>query len=45
MLSRLLARVEEEFQISNWCLVEGQDDYDRSNCTVQRMWLSCCRIV
>jgi ATP synthase F1 complex assembly factor 2 len=29
------ARVEEEFQISSWGLVEGQHDYDRLNCTVQ----------
>ena len=29
------ARVEEEFQISQWGLVEGQHDYDRLNCSVQ----------
>jgi ATP synthase F1 complex assembly factor 2 len=29
------ARVEEEFQISSWGLVEGQHDYDRLNCSVQ----------
>jgi ATP synthase F1 complex assembly factor 2 len=29
------ARVEEEFQISSWGLVEGQHDYDRLNCAVQ----------
>lgn len=29
------ARVEEEFQISNWGLVEGGHDYDRLNCSVQ----------
>jgi hypothetical protein len=29
------ARVEEEFQISRWGLVEGQHDYDRLNYIVQ----------
>jgi ATP synthase F1 complex assembly factor 2 len=29
------ARVEEEFQISNWGLVEGGHDYDRLNCSIQ----------
>ncbi|CAB9513654.1 F1 complex assembly factor 2 [Seminavis robusta] len=29
------ARVEEEFQIESWGLVEGQHDYDRLNCSVQ----------
>ncbi|GKY98989.1 hypothetical protein MPSEU_000854600 [Mayamaea pseudoterrestris] len=29
------ARVEEEFQISCWGLVEGGHDYDRLNCAVQ----------
>jgi len=29
------ARVEEEFQIDAWGLVEGQHDYDRLNATVQ----------
>jgi ATP synthase F1 complex assembly factor 2 len=29
------ARVEEEFQISNWGLVEGGHDYDRLNASVQ----------
>ena len=29
------ARVEEEFQISNWGLVEGGHDYDRLNTAVQ----------
>ena len=29
------ARVEEEFNISNWGLVEGGHDYDRLNCSVQ----------
>lgn len=29
------ARVEEEFQIESWGLVEGQHDYDRLNCAVQ----------
>lgn len=29
------ARVEEEFQIANWGLVEGGHDYDRLNCSVQ----------
>jgi ATP synthase F1 complex assembly factor 2 len=29
------SRVEEEFQIANWGLVEGQHDYDRLNCSVQ----------
>ena len=29
------SRVEEEFQISNWGLVEGGHDYDRLNCSVQ----------
>mmetsp|Transcript_15920 Transcript_15920/g.17592 ORF Transcript_15920/g.17592 Transcript_15920/m.17592 type:complete len:403 (+) Transcript_15920:48-1256(+) len=28
-------RVEEEFQISNWGLVEGGHDYDRLNCSIQ----------
>lgn len=27
------ARVEEEFQIESWGLVEGQHDYDRLNCS------------
>jgi len=29
------ARVEEEFQISNWGCVEGGHDYDRLNCSIQ----------
>lgn len=29
------ARIEEEFQISIWGLVEGQHDYDRLNCSIQ----------
>ena len=29
------SRVEEEFQIGVWGLVEGQHDYDRLNCSVQ----------
>lgn len=29
------ARVEEEFQISIWGLVEGGHDYDRLNCSIQ----------
>jgi len=29
------ARVEEEFQIEAWGLVEGQHDYDRLNCSIQ----------
>jgi chaperone required for assembly of F1-ATPase len=29
------ARVEEEFQISCWGMVEGGHDYDRLNCAVQ----------
>ena len=29
------SRVEEEFQISVWGLVEGQHDYDRLNCSIQ----------
>lgn len=29
------ARVEEEFNISNWGLVEGQHDYDRLNASIQ----------
>ena len=28
-------RVEEEFQIDSWGMVEGQHDYDRLNATVQ----------
>jgi len=28
-------RVEEEFQIDNWGLVEGQHDYDRLNASIQ----------
>lgn len=31
----MAARVEEEFQIENWGLVEGGHDYDRLNCSVQ----------
>ncbi|KAL3924002.1 MAG: hypothetical protein SGILL_001314 [Bacillariaceae sp.] len=31
----LASRVEEEFQISNWGLVEGGHDYDRVNCSIQ----------
>lgn len=31
----LASRVEEEFQIENWGLVEGGHDYDRLNCSVQ----------
>lgn len=30
-----VSRVEEEFQISNWGLVEGGHDYDRLNCSIQ----------
>jgi ATP synthase mitochondrial F1 complex assembly factor 2 len=29
------SRVEEEFQITNWGLVEGGHDYDRVNCSIQ----------
>jgi ATP synthase F1 complex assembly factor 2 len=29
------SRVEEEFQICNWGLVEGGHDYDRVNCSIQ----------
>ena len=29
------ARVEEEFQIAIWGMVEGQHDYDRLNCSIQ----------
>jgi len=29
------SRVEEEFQISGWGLVEGGHDYDRLNCSIQ----------
>jgi ATP synthase mitochondrial F1 complex assembly factor 2 len=29
------SRVEEEFQISSWGLVEGGHDYDRVNCSIQ----------
>lgn len=29
------SRVEEEFQIANWGLVEGGHDYDRLNCSIQ----------
>lgn len=29
-----LSRVEEEFQINNWGLVEGGHDVDRVNCAV-----------
>lgn len=29
------SRVEEEFQINNWGLVEGGHDYDRLNCSIQ----------
>lgn len=29
------SRVEEEFQIDNWGLVEGGHDYDRLNCSIQ----------
>ena len=29
------SRVEEEFQISNWGMVEGGHDYDRLNCSIQ----------
>lgn len=29
------ARVEEEFQITIWGMVEGQHDYDRLNCSIQ----------
>lgn len=29
------SRVEEEFQISVWGLVEGGHDYDRLNCSIQ----------
>lgn len=31
------ARVEEEFQISNWGMVEGGHDYDRLNCSIQML--------
>jgi len=30
----MASRVEEEFQIENWGLVEGQHDYDRLNCSI-----------
>jgi ATP synthase F1 complex assembly factor 2 len=29
------ARIEEEFQIESWGLVEGQHDYDRLNSSIQ----------
>lgn len=29
------SRVEEEFQIASWGLVEGGHDYDRLNCAIQ----------
>jgi ATP synthase mitochondrial F1 complex assembly factor 2 len=29
------ARIEEEFQIEIWGMVEGQHDYDRLNCSIQ----------
>jgi len=29
------ARIEEEFNIENWGLVEGGHDYDRLNCSIQ----------
>lgn len=29
------SRVEEEFQIASWGLVEGGHDYDRLNCSIQ----------
>mmetsp|Transcript_3793 Transcript_3793/g.5141 ORF Transcript_3793/g.5141 Transcript_3793/m.5141 type:complete len:81 (+) Transcript_3793:1-243(+) len=29
------SRVEEEFQIECWGLVEGGHDYDRLNCSIQ----------
>ena len=35
MEDTIAARVEEEFQISNWGLVEGGHDYDRLNCSIQ----------
>ncbi len=31
----MASRVEEEFQIENWGLVEGGHDYDRLNCSIQ----------
>jgi ATP synthase F1 complex assembly factor 2 len=31
----MASRVEEEFQIENWGLVEGGHDYDRINCSIQ----------
>uniref|UniRef100_A0A7S3V7X7 ATP synthase mitochondrial F1 complex assembly factor 2 n=1 Tax=Chaetoceros debilis TaxID=122233 RepID=A0A7S3V7X7_9STRA len=31
----IASRVEEEFQIENWGLVEGGHDYDRLNCSIQ----------
>lgn len=31
----MASRVEEEFQIDNWGLVEGGHDYDRLNCSIQ----------
>jgi len=31
----MASRVEEEFQIESWGLVEGGHDYDRLNCSVQ----------
>lgn len=30
-----LSRIEEEYQIENWGLVEGQHDYDRLNTSIQ----------
>lgn len=30
----LASRIEEEFQIENWGLVEGGHDYDRLNCSI-----------
>lgn len=37
----IASRVEEEFQIENWGLVEGGHDYDRLNCSIQIHAASC----
>jgi ATP synthase F1 complex assembly factor 2 len=37
----MASRVEEEFQIENWGLVEGGHDYDRLNCSIQIHAATC----
>lgn len=37
----MASRVEEEFQIDNWGLVEGGHDYDRLNCSIQIHAATC----